>query len=235
MPIGNKKNKLESETKKVLILAAHPDDEVLGCGGTIFNLTSQKIRVHVCFFSNGVAARLNFKSKEIILRKKAAKKAAKILKISKVEYYNFPDNSFDKVNILEITRVIEKKIKIFKPDTIFTHFGNDLNIDHQKINQATLTATRPQKNQIVKKLFFYEVPSSSEWNFNKNKKQFNPNWFIDISESLKIKIKALKAYSAEMRKFPHPRSYKAIEALARWRGSTCGFKAAEAFVLSRKI
>ena len=97
-----------------------------------------------------------------------------------------------------------KKIKSFKPDTIFTHFENDLNIDHQKINQATLAATRPQKNQIVKKLFFFEVPSSTEWNFNKNKKQFNPNWFVDISGSLpKNKIKALKIYGSEMKKYIH--------------------------------
>lgn len=235
MPISVKKNKLDRDTKKVLILAAHPDDEVLGCGGTICNLTSQKIAVSICFFSNGVSARKNHKKKDIALRKKAAQKAAKILKVSSLSFYDYPDNSFDKINILEIAKVIEKKIKLFKPDTIFTHFGNDLNIDHQKINQATLAATRPQKNQIVKKLFFYEVPSSSEWNFNKNKKQFNPNWFVDISSSLKNKIKALKIYGSEMKKYPHPRSYKAIEALSRWRGATAGYKAAEAFILARKI
>ncbi len=235
MSISNKKNKLDSDTKKVLILAAHPDDEVLGCGGTIYNLTSQKVTVNICFFSNGVSARSNFKTDEILLRKNAAKRVAKMLKVSSLNFYDFPDNSFDKVNILEIAKIIEKKIKSFKPDTIFTHFENDLNIDHQKINQATLAATRPQKNQIVKKLFFFEVPSSTEWNFNKNKKQFNPNWFVDISGSLKNKIKALKIYGSEMKKYPHPRSYKAIEALSRWRGSTSGYKAAEAFVLARKI
>ena len=235
MPISNKKNKLDSETRKVLILAAHPDDEVLGCGGTIYNLTSQKVKVSICFFSNGVSSKKKKKKNEIDLRKKAAEKAAKILKVSSLEFYDFPDNSFDKVNILKIAKIIENKISLFMPDTIFTHFGNDLNIDHQKINQATLAATRPQKNQIVKKLFFYEVPSSSEWNFNKNKKQFNPNWFVDISSSLKNKIKALKVYRSEMKKYPHPRSYKAIEALSRWRGSTAGYKAAEAFILARKI
>ncbi len=235
MSISIKKNKLDSITRKVLILAAHPDDEVLGCGGTIYNLTSQKIAVNICFFSNGVSSRPNFKKNEILLRKKAAQNVGKLLKISSLTFNDFPDNSFDKVNILEITKIIEKKIKIFKPDTIFTHFGNDLNIDHQKISQATLAATRPQKNQIVKKVFFYEVPSSTEWNFSKNKKLFNPNWFVDISGSLKIKIEALKIYGSEMRKYPHPRSYKAIEALSRWRGATAGYKAAEAFILARKI
>lgn len=235
MPISIKKNKLDSDTKKVLILAAHPDDEVLGCGGTIYNLTSQKVKVSICFFSNGVSSKKKQKINEIALRRKAAIKAAKILKVSNLEFYDFPDNSFDKVNILEIAKIIEKKISLFMPDTIFTHFGNDLNIDHQKINQATLVATRPQNKQIVKKLFFYEVPSSSEWNFNKNKKQFNPNWFVDISSSLKNKLKALKVYNSEMKKYPHPRSYKAIEALSRWRGSTAGYKSAEAFILARKI
>jgi LmbE family N-acetylglucosaminyl deacetylase len=236
MSFSISKNKLDTVTKKVLVLAAHPDDEVLGCGGAIYNLTSKKVKVYVCFFSNGVSSRNKFDSKkEIETRRESAKKSAKILKITNIYFFDFPDNSFDKISVLEFAKVIELKIKKLSPDTIFTHFGSDLNIDHQKINQATLVATRPQKNQKVKKVFFYEVPSSTEWNFNKNKNYFSPNWFVDITTSLKYKIKALKCYKNEMRNFPHPRSFKGVESLAKWRGSASGFKAAESFILARKI
>lgn len=221
--------------KKILVLAAHPDDETLGCGGTIANYSCSGHIVHVLFFSDGVSSRSKANKKDVKNRKNDTINASKVLGIRRLQFNNFPDNSFDQVSTLTFAKIIEKKIKAFKPETVYTHFNSDLNLDHRKISDATLIATRPQKKTTVKKVLMYEVPSSTEWNFSKKEKFFNPNWFNDISSTLKLKITALKCYKKEIRKFPHPRSEIAINSLARWRGSTAGYKAAEAFFLARKI
>ena len=130
-----------------------------------------------------------------------------------------------------------KKILSFKPDTIFTHFDNDLNIDHQIVNKATITACRPigKKKPIPKKFSFLKSLQAQNGKLKKKLDLFNPNWFEDISLNLKSKIDALKAYKKELRKWPHPRSVKGVKSLAYWRGATSGHKAAEAFILGRKI
>ena len=228
-----KKNK-----SSVLVVAAHPDDEVLGCGGTIAKLSKEKNTVNVLFISNGEDSRDINKiiiKKKIKKRKNAAELAAKILGVTSNTFMDLLDNKLDTYPLLKIVKIIEKYIKKFKPDIIYTHFNNDLNIDHQIVNQAVLTACRPQKNSSVKNIFFFEVPSSTEWRVDKNSKIFNPNWFEDISLTKNKKIEALKAYRMEMKKWPHPRSEKAIRALYTWRGATVGLDAAEAFMLGRKI
>lgn len=228
-----KKNK-----SSVLVVAAHPDDEVLGCGGTIAKLSKEKNTVNVLFISNGEDSRDINKTiikKKIKKRKNAAELAAKILGVTSNTFMDLLDNKLDTYPLLKIVKIIEKYIKKFKPDIIYTHFNNDLNIDHQIVNQAVLTACRPQKNSSVKNIFFFEVPSSTEWRVDKNSKIFNPNWFEDISLTKNKKIEALKAYRMEMKKWPHPRSEKAIRALYTWRGATVGLDAAEAFMLGRKI
>ena len=226
-----KKNK-----SSVLIVAAHPDDEVLGCGGTIAKLTKEKNIVNVLFISNGEDSRdINKNNKKIKKRKDAAELAAKILGATSNNFMDLSDNKLDTYPLLKIVKIIEKYIKKFKADTIYTHFNNDLNIDHQIVNQAVLTACRPQKNSCVKNIFFFEVPSSTEWRVDKESKIFNPNWFEDISLTKNKKIEALKAYRMEMKKWPHPRSEKGVRALYTWRGATIGVDAAEAFMLGRKI
>ena len=122
-----------------------------------------------------------------------------------------------------------------KPDTIYTHFKNDLNIDHQVVNKAVTTICRPKKKTSVKKILFFEVPSSTEWQID-DFSQFNPNWFEDISSHLSKKLLALKEYRSELVKYlPHPRSLKGVKSLANWRGATAGYNAAEGFVIGRKI
>ena len=168
-------------------------------------------------------------------RKSQAIKAGKIVGIKKIIFGDFPDNSMDSVPILNIIQFIEKQIKIVKPDTIFTHFESDLNVDHQITSKAVITACRPIKNQTVKSILFFEILSSSEWNISIKNKSFKPNYFVDISKSIKFKLKALKHYKREMRKWPHPRSIEGVKLLSKTRGSSVGLPYAEAFILGRHV
>ena len=224
--------------KSVLIFAAHPDDEVLGCGGTIAKLSSSGSKINILFLSNGEDSRKTSKSemkKKILKRKNAAKLASKILGSNKPNFADLSDNQLDSYPLIKIIKIIEKNIKKYKPSIIYTHFKNDLNIDHQIANRAVTTACRPQKNSSVKSLFFFEVPSSTEWRIDTKNKIFNPNWFEDITKTKNKKLLALKAYKSELRKWPHPRSLKGVSALFTWRGASVGVDAAEAFMLGRKI
>jgi LmbE family N-acetylglucosaminyl deacetylase len=141
----------------------------------------------------------------------------------------------DSVPLLKIIQFIEKQIKIIKPDAIFTHFESDLNIDHQITNKAVVTACRPTKNQTVKSILFFEILSSSEWNISSKNKSFKPNYFVDITNSIRFKIKALKYYKRELKKWPHPRSVEGVKLLSKTRGSSVGLSNAEAFILGRHI
>ena len=222
--------------KNVLVVASHPDDEILGCGGTLYNLKKRGARISTLFLSDGESSRKSSKTHELILnRKKQALKAAKVIGIKKLIFGNFPDNSMDSVPLLKVIQFIEKHIKKIKPDCIFTHFENDLNVDHHITSKAVITACRPTKNQTVKTILFFEILSSSEWNISSKSKNFKPNYFVDISKSIKFKIRALKHYKREMRKWPHPRSIEGVKLLSKTRGSTVGLSNAEAFILGRHI
>jgi len=225
---------------KVLVFAAHPDDEVLGCGGTMAKISTKGGSVRSIVFSDGVSSRKNNKKKDlkkILDRKNSCILAAKILGSKKPIFGTFPDNELDTIPLLQLVKFVEKYINKYKPNLIFTHFNNDLNIDHQLVSRAVVTACRPQKKNTVKNILFFEIPSSTEWKIETDSKKgiFNPNWFEEISKTLSKKIKAIKIYKEEIRKWPHPRSTKGIKVLAEWRGATAGYEAAEAFVLGRKL
>ncbi len=234
---------------KILVLAAHPDDEILGMGGTIKKFTKSGDKVKIVIMSQGIFARrsLNYKNStkynpeksfkkeansQLKKLRKDARKAAKIVGVNDIEFHDFPDNEMDIVSNLEITKKIEGTIKKFNPTVIYTHTPHDVNIDHRIIYNATLTATRPTKSNKVEEVYTFEIPSSTEWSFSSS---FNPNVFVDISKELKSKQKALSAYKNELRKFPHPRSTSALEVIAKRWGSVSGFFAAEAFCLVRKL
>ena len=227
--------------KNILVVAAHPDDEVLGCGASISKWSKNGHKVNILLMSEGITARdskrnFSLRKEELDKHKNKAKKAAKILGAKSVNFCNFPDNRMDSIDLLDVTKSIEKFVKTFKPQLIVTHNHSDLNIDHKITHEACITATRPQNKNSVKEILTFEVPSSTEWNFSlKQKNIFNPNYFENVSGFLKKKIKALECYKSEMRKWPHPRSYKAIQHLAKWRGATIGVEEAEAFELVRKI
>ena len=222
--------------KNILVVASHPDDEVLGCGGTLYNLKKRGAKISALFLSDGESSRKHSKMNKLIMdRKKQAVQAGKILGIKKMIFGNFPDNSMDTIPILKIIQFIEKQIKIIKPDVIFTHFESDLNVDHQITSKATITACRPTRNQTVKSILFFEILSSSEWNISIKNKSFKPNYFVDIKKSIRFKLKALRHYKREMRKWPHPRSIEGVKLLSKTRGSTVGLSHAEAFILGRHV
>lgn len=219
---------------KILIVAAHPDDEVLGCGGSLARLTKQGTEVHVTFMADGVFSRNKSSPTQLNKRKLAAEKARKILGYQRCYFLDFPDNQMDQVPLLVIVQKLEALIKKYQPEIIFTHFHGDLNVDHRITQQAVMTACRPVPGCSVKKIYGFEIPSSTEW-ATPGDSPFCPTFFMDISSFLHKKMKALKAYSSEMREPPHARSLCNVEFLARNRGHAMGIKAAEAFVVYRHI
>jgi LmbE family N-acetylglucosaminyl deacetylase len=233
---------------KVLVLVAHPDDEVLGMGGTMLKHAQKGDNVKVVYFATGITSRrsANYQNKmsyeqnknetklmqkEIEGLRKDAKKSCKILKVKNVKFYDFPDNEMDSVPLLKIVKIVEKEIKETKPDRVYTHHRNDLNVDHKVVFNAVLTASRPV-GSIVKEIITFEVPSSTEWNYPV---QFNPNYFVSIKFQLSAKIKAMQAYKNEIRDFPHPRSVENLKNVVQRWGSVSGNTAAEAFEIIRKI
>lgn len=221
-------------TKKVLVVAAHTDDEALGCGGTIAKHVAQGDTVYAVFLADGVTSRPDSTSEELEARNAAAASAHTILGIKQSFMLGFPDNRMDSVPLLDIVQKLESVLEEVKPQVIYTHHHGDLNIDHRITHQAVMTACRPQPNFCVKEIYAFEVLSATEWN-NPNTQPFAPNVFIDISNHLPTKIKALQAYAEEMREAPHSRSFEHVQALAKHRGYTVGMMAAEGFMLVRKI
>lgn len=219
----------------ILVMAAHPDDEVLGCGGYIAARANLGDEVSVAFVSDGVSSRRGRSANsEIEARRHSAKMVAKVLGVKNLSFDDFPDNKLDSVPLLDIVQSIECVIDRVQPSIVLTHFGGDLNIDHQIVNQALITACRPTANQVVNQIMFFEVPSSTEWQVPVGGEAFAPNWYEDISQTLNLKLQALKMYSEELRDWPHPRSVEAVKHLAHWRGASCGVDAAEAFVFGRR-
>jgi N-acetylglucosamine malate deacetylase 1 len=226
-------------TGGVLVVAAHPDDEVLGCGGTMARLSREGRPVHVVLLADGESSRHAFpqqlRPELLVARNAVANQACAILGCDSVAVHNLSDNRLDSLHLLDIVKLIEEFVDRFKPSTIFTHHSGDVNVDHRIVHEAVLAACRPQPGHFVKELYFFEVPSSTEWRTPGSAWPFEPNRFVDISASLPLKLKALEAYGAEMRAFPHPRSLEAVRALASWRGATVGVHAAEAFMVGRQI
>jgi len=226
-------------SKVVVVIAAHPDDEVLGCGGTIARMAGEGCLVHVLLMGDGETSRIDLPemidAHQIKVRNSASLSAGSILGCTSVTQLAFPDNRMDSIALLDVVKHIEAFILKYTPEVVFTHHSGDVNIDHRIVHDAVIAACRPQPKFSIREIFFFEVPSSTEWRPPSSGEHFCPNWFVDISETLDIKVQALKAYQDELRPFPHPRSLKSVEALATWRGASVGVTAAEAFVLGRKI
>ena len=169
---------------------------------------------------------------ELNLLKQDAIEANRILSVNEVKFGNFPDNRFDSVPLLDIVKVIEKVKNELKPDIVFTHYKNDLNIDHQITYKAVLTATRPMKGECVKEIYSFEVLSSTEWNYPLS---FSPDVFFDISDHMEYKKMAMQIYKSELNDYPHPRSLEGIEISAKNWGLKVGYKYAEAFKTVRVL
>lgn len=223
----------------VLVLAAHPDDEVLGCGGTVAKLSSEGHEVHFAILGEGITSRYRERSAadgQLLEALHAhSRKAGEILGVRSVQLKDLPDNRFDTVPLLEIVKIIENLVEQIQPEVVFTQHGGDLNIDHERIFRATLTATRPMQGCPVRAVYAYEVPSSTDWAFGQFSPALSGHLFFDISETLEKKIAAMQCYESEARDFPHPRSPEALRAVARRWGSVTGSNAAEAFSVIREL
>lgn len=223
----------------VLVIAAHPDDEVLGCGGTIARLAAEGTVVSIFILANGLTSRADFdpvRDAEMLrLHHERALRAGALLGAREVTFGGFPDQKLDTLPLLDITQAIEREIARVQPEVVFTQHGGDLNMDHAITFRATLTATRPVAACGVKRVYAYEVGSSSEWAFQQFAPAFSPQVFYDITPHLETKIAAMQVYESEARAFPHPRSPKALRAQAQRWGSTIGVHAAEAFCCVREL
>ncbi len=226
--------------KKILIIAAHPDDEVLGCGGTTAKFVEKGNKVYTLILGEGITSRDEQRAtlrrdKELKELKRQVKNANKILGVKKTFIFDFPDNRFDTVPLLDIIKKIESVKNEVLPDVIFTHHHGDLNIDHRITFEAVMTAFRPIRGENTKEIYSFEVPSSTEWNAPISSTYFIPNYFVDISKTLELKIRAMKEYKSEIRGYPHPRSPEAIKIYAKRWGIQAGLQAAEAFEIIRMI
>ena len=224
---------------KVLVIAAHPDDEVLGCGATAARLAQERHEVYFAILGEGItsrhANRADADPAQLATLHKQAQAAAARLGVGNLTLRQLPDNRLDTVPLLEVVKVVEELVDEIKPDVIYTHHPGDLNIDHGVIHRAVLTATRPMAGQSVREVYAFEVPSSTDWAFGSLRPIFHPNVFVDVSATLEEKIAAMNCYESESREFPHPRSAEALRAVARRWGSVAGCEAAEAFELVRSI
>lgn len=223
---------------KILVIAAHPDDEVLGMGGTIAKLTQAGNEVYVLIVTDGSSSQYRDSdelSKIIEDKKLETKACADVLGVKKVFYGELPDMKLDCTPHIAINQVIEKTIDEVQPQFVYTHFWGDVNMDHQQVYKSTLVAVRPVMGQIVKKLYCYRVPSSTEWTPNKADTMFMPNVFVDINDVAEQKYKAFAKYSTELRDYPHPRSVQYLRETDKATGLKVGLYCAEEFVLLRKI
>jgi len=223
----------------VLVIAAHPDDEVLGVGGTIARLAKEKEDVFIAILGEGITSRYQQRekadSKLIEALHARSRSAAELLGARDLFMFSLPDNRFDTVPMLDVVKIIEGLVDRLRPTTIYTQHGGDLNVDHVVTYRATLTATRPMTGTPVQSVYGYEVASSTEWAFQQFSPTFQPNTFVDISDTLEVKLQAMQTYESEARAFPHPRSPEALRAAARRWGSVVGRSAAEAFHCVRSV
>jgi LmbE family N-acetylglucosaminyl deacetylase len=217
----------------VLVIAAHPDDEALGCGATMAWHADRGDSVNVLFLADGETSRHDVTSHAIAARSAAARDAARILGARPPLSLSFPDQRLDSVPFLDIVQSLERVIAEIKPDTVYTHFPGDLNKDHAIVARAAMTACRPQPGAPVKAIYAYEVLSATNW-FDAAH-QFSPQRTLDVISQWPRKMAALHAYQHEMRASPHARSYEVIEALGRFRGGLVGVTFGEAFVVLREV
>lgn len=226
--------------KNVLVVCAHPGDEILGCGATLALHVRRGDQVRVLVMGDGWTSRVKTveKAKDVVdldVIEEQSRSALKVIGVEQVEYLRLPDNRFDTLPLLDLVKAIEKVKRQFSPDILYTNSPFDLSVDQQRSSRAVVTAFRPQPNDNRTDLFCFEVPSSTEWNTLKGAGVFAPNYFVDVSATLALKISAFQHLSFEVRPWPHPRSIDAITHQAKNRGASVGLEASEAFMLLRAV
>jgi len=230
------------DRKNILAVVAHPDDEVLGVGGTLHRLVCKhSCDVKVVILGEGITARGKNRApasweSELLSHKENIDNSLKCLGVQSKSIFDFPDNRFDSVDFLDIVKTIENEIDLFCPEIIFTHHSGDLNIDHQLTSNAVATATRPVPGEPARMVLTFETPSSTEWQVPEQNVVFMPQLFIPLDgKDIIAKQNAIEAYKQEYREYPHPRSTRALEIIAQRWGTVIGTNYAEAFRLMRWI
>ena len=224
--------------KNVLVIAAHPDDEILGEAGTIRKLANEGVCCRAVIIAEGLTSRADRRNdadfEELKELQADARASADLVGYQSMDFCELPDNRLDGMELLDVIKVVSKYIEKYNPDTIFTHHHGDLNIDHRIVCEAVMTACRPVNQYSVERIYAFETPSSTEWNYT-YEDPFRPNVYFDVSQTIKAKIDGMACYRSESATYPHPRSPKALMALAEYRGSNVGVEYAEAFMLLREV
>ena len=228
--------------KRILVVAAHPDDEVLGLGGTMHRLiNNHNCKVRAVILGEGITSRSDNRDTEkwkdeLEVHRSNIEAARKAIGYESVGIYDFPDNRFDTLSLLDIIKVVEKEKQAFQSEVIFTHDGGDVNIDHQRTFESVITACRPMEHEKVKTIIIFETMSGTEWRSPSDPRHFLPNLFMEIGEDdMQAKINAMEAYEFEKRSYPHPRSPEALRIRAQMWGVANGVELAEAFQVIRLI
>jgi N-acetylglucosamine malate deacetylase 1 len=217
----------------IVVISAHPDDEVLGVGGTLVRHAEQGDLVYPVIFADGSQVRYDEAERTRLLD--ACRLSCAILGIEPPEFVGLPDQRLDGMPQIELTQAIERVLAARKPSIVYTHHFGDVNRDHQTLHDATMVATRPKPGAQVRRVLAFSAPSSTEWAPQTMQRVFAPNWFVDITPTIKKKIQALACYQSETPAYPHPRSLEAIENHAKFYGCAVGFAYAEPFVLMRNL
>lgn len=229
---------IDKKKNNILVVSAHPDDEVLGCGATIARHVAMGDKVQILILGSGITSRkgigLDKQKKELKNLSICATAACKAVGAHKLILKNFPDNKFDSVPLLDIIHEIEEVVDDLKPNIIYTHHHGDVNIDHRKTSEAIQAVARPMPGSSIERVLAFEIASSTEWNFRRAL-IFLPNVFVDVSDFFHKKLKAISCYKDELREFPHPRSLDYLTAMSKIRGGQAGVSSAEAFELMRMI
>jgi N-acetylglucosamine malate deacetylase 1 len=223
----------------VLVVVAHPDDAILGCGASIAVHSKAGDAVHLVAMADGIMGRAGpekpERAAEFADHQRAAEEASRILGVASFTQGDFPDQRLDTIPQRDLTHMIEEAIARHRPEVVYTHYPGDLNADHVRVAECVAVACRPRPGGTMRRLLFFEVPSSTEARPPSGVGSFAPTWFVDVTRTIEQKRRALQAYAMEMRPFPHPRSIEAVMDLAAWRGASVGVPAAEAFVLARNL
>jgi len=219
----------------ILVIAAHPDDEILGCGGTMARHVLEGDTVHVVLMADGITSRKVAEESDVADRRQYCLQALEVIGVGEVAFLGMPDNRMDQLPLLDVVQKLEQQISKFQPDIIFTHHAGDLNVDHRITHMAVMTACRPEPGCRVKEIYSFEVPSSTSWNTPTVSNAFIPSKYVEITNTLDIKMAALKFYKEEMRPFPHARSTKSVVFICHMRGASVGVEAAEAFRVERHL
>ena len=218
-------------SKNVLVIAAHPDDEVLGVGGTIPLIRKSGGEVTVLIVTDGSSTQYADDTKIHIHKKACMEQANEALGSTRVIQWDYPDMRLDGISHVDLNQSFEKLISEHQFDTVFVHHYGDINLDHRLIYESVLVATRPQPGQYVRNIFSYQVNSSTEWGARRQGSMFEPNYYVDITDTIETKLAAFRLYTDEIREHPHPRSEQALRDRAAVYGSEVGCNYAEAFRL----